>query len=72
MHEIERVHVEPEARAFCHVTSCPRTDERLAAQTQLEITTRMSPLMNHERLKLVVMAIAAKGGTGTVGYWSDD
>ena len=72
MHEIERVQVDPEAMAFSHITSCPCTDERPVAQTQLEIATLMSPLMNHERLKLVVMAIAAKGDTGTVGFWSDD
>ncbi|MBP7937928.1 MAG: zinc ribbon domain-containing protein [Phycisphaerae bacterium] len=46
-------------------------DAELAAQAQLEMHTRLSPLMNQERLKALVMAIAAHGGTGTVGYWSD-
>ena len=47
------------------------TDE-LAARMQLEVMTRLNPLMNQERMKAMVMAIAAHGGTGTVGLWSDD
>ncbi len=50
---------------------CP-PDGLLAVQTRLEVMTRLNPLMNQERLKAMVMAIAAGGGTGTVGYWSDD
>ena len=46
--------------------------ETLAAHMRLEIATRLNPLMNHERLKVMVMAIASRGGTGTVGFWSDD
>ncbi len=40
-------------------------------RAQLEMHTRLNPLMNQERLKALVMAVAAHGGTGTVGYWSD-
>ena len=40
-------------------------------RAQLEMHTRLNPLMNQERLKAMVMAVAANGGTGTVGYWSD-
>ena len=46
-------------------------DAELAAQAQLEMHTRLSPLMNQERLKAMVMAFAAHDGTGTVGVWSD-
>ncbi len=50
---------------------CP-PDGLLAVQARLEVMTRLNPLMNQERLKALVMAIAARGGTGTVGFWSDD
>ena len=50
---------------------CP-PDGLLAVQAQLEVMTRLNPLMNQERLKAMVMAIAARGGTGTVGFWLDD
>ncbi len=50
---------------------CP-PDGLLAVQAQLEVMTRLNPLMNQERLKALVMAIAARGGTGTVGFWLDD
>ena len=46
--------------------------DELAARMQLEVMTRLNPLMNHERMKAMGMAIAAHGGTGTVGFWSDD
>ncbi len=46
--------------------------DELAAGMQLEVMTRLNPLMNQERMKAMVMAIAAHGGTGTVGFWSDD
>jgi hypothetical protein len=46
-------------------------DAKLAAQAQLELHTRLDPLMNQERLKAMVMAMATHGGTGTVGFWSD-
>ncbi len=46
--------------------------DELAARMQLEVMTRLNPLMTHERMKAMVMAIAAHGGTGTVGFWSDD
>lgn len=44
----------------------------LAAHLRLEVTTRLNPLMNQERMKAIVMTIAAQGGTGTVGFWCDD
>ena len=47
-------------------------DGVLAVQARLEVMTRLNPLMNQERLKAMVMDIAARGGTGTVGFWSDD
>ena len=53
------------------LTPCPAHHE-LVVQAQLEMHTRLNPLMNRERLKAMVMAIAAHGGTGAVGYWSDD
>ncbi len=46
---------------------CP-PDGLLAVQAQLEVMTRLNPLMNQERLKAMVMDIAARGGTGTVGF----
>lgn len=46
-------------------------DPVTAAHLHLETTTRLNPLMNQERIKAMVMGIAAQGGTGTVGYWSD-
>ena len=46
--------------------------DELVARMQLEVMTRLNPLMNHERMKAMVIAIAAHGGTGTVGFWSDD
>jgi len=49
---------------------CP-ADGELAAQTQLEVATRLNPLMNQERMKAMALSIAAHGGTGTVGFWSD-
>ncbi len=50
---------------------CP-PDGLLAVQAQLEVMTRLNPLMNQERLKALVMTLAARGGTGTVGFWLDD
>lgn len=50
---------------------CP-PDNPSAVQAQLEVMTRLNPLMNQERMKARVMDIAARGGTGTVGFWSDD
>ena len=47
-------------------------DGLLAVQAQLEVMTRLNPLMNQERLKAMVMTIAARGSTGTVGFWLDD
>lgn len=50
---------------------CPPCDE-IEAQMQLELSTRLNPLMNQERIKAMVMAIAAQSGFGAVGVWSDD
>ena len=50
---------------------CP-PDGVLAVQARLEVMTRLNPLMNQERMKAMVMNIAARGGTGTVGFWLDD
>lgn len=61
------VHVAP----LVPIAPCPAHHE-LAVQAQLEMHTRLDPLMNQERLKVMLMAIAAHGGTGTVGFWSDD
>ena len=30
-----------------------------------------NPLMNQERMRAMVLSIAAHGGAGTVGFWSD-
>ncbi len=49
----------------------PAPANALVAQIQLEALTRQIPLMNQERMKAMVMTIAAQGGTGTVGFWSD-
>ena len=47
-------------------------DAELAARMQLEAVTRLHPRMNRERNKAAVMKHAARGGTGSVGYWCDD
>lgn len=52
--------------------SAAALDAALDARTQLEIFTRLNPLMNRERLKAVTMWMAAGGGTGTIGVWCDD
>lgn len=44
----------------------------LELAADLEIQTRMNPLMNRERLKAAVMRTAARRGRGAVGYWCDD
>ncbi len=74
MHAIQPVHrhqpIHVMAEPTAPLASCPGDDE-LAAQMQLEVMTRLNPLMNQERMKAMTLAIAAHGGTGTVGFWSD-
>ena len=75
MHAIQPVHSQQPVRVVAHpVSPIVPSPERaeLAAHMQLEMATRLNPLMNRERLKAMVMAISAQGGTGTVGFWCDD
>ncbi len=75
-HAIEPVHAQQAydivPPAIVHPPVVHRHADELAARMQLEVMTRLNPLMNHERMKAMVMAIVAHGGTGTVGFWSDD
>ena len=71
MHAIRPVNEPMPVHVMDHGALC-HPDEPLAAHMRLEIATRLNPLMNQERLKAMVMAIASQGGTGTVGFWSDD
>ena len=50
----------------------PLEDGGIVADMQLEMATRLNPLMNRERLKAMVMMMASQGDTGIVGFWSDD
>lgn len=74
MHAIQPVHRHQPghvvAEPMAPLAPCP-ADGELAAQTQLEVATRLNPLMNQERMKAMALSIAAHGGTGTVGFWSD-
>ncbi len=55
-----------------HAPLAHRQADELVARMQLEVMTRLTPLMNQDRMKAMVMTIAAHGGTGSVGFWSDD
>ena len=76
MHAFELVPPRPEhdivIPPIVHAPLAHHQADELIARTRLEVMTRLNPLMNHERMKAMVIAIAAHGGTGTVGFWSDD